>query len=154
MIAMRNTRRAMIGLGVATVVGLVGCGHSGAESAIHRHNDDGLRQMLDENPGLVNDRDGKGWTPLIYAARDGNLNAARMLLDHRADPNAAGNKGTTALMYAADNNRLTIAQLLIDHGANVNAVDAQGHTPLSFAQDGRYAAMADLLRQHGATGTR
>jgi len=43
-----------------------------------------------------------GWTPLIYAARHGNLRAVKMLLHHGARLDIRDKFGRTALMLAAE----------------------------------------------------
>lgn len=42
-----------------------------------------------------------GLTPLIIAARDGNYEVAKMLIDKGADVNSQTGTGATALMYAS-----------------------------------------------------
>jgi uncharacterized protein len=76
-------------------------------------------------------------TPLQYAARDGRLAAARLLLDAGANIEAADANGITPLLAAIGNNHPDVARLLIDRGANVNAVDWYGRTPLWTAVEVR-----------------
>ncbi len=71
-----------------------------------------------------------GMTPLLFAARDGRLQAARVLLDAGANPNTADPNGITPLMMAITNNQLGVAQLLVERGADVRAADWYGRTPL------------------------
>ena len=50
-----------------------------------------------------NERQPHGETPLMFAARNGNVAAIGVLLDHKADVNAKETlRGTTALMWAAE----------------------------------------------------
>jgi ankyrin repeat protein len=71
-----------------------------------------------------------GMTPLLFAARDGGLAAARALVDAGADMNAADPNGMTPFMMAITNNQLAVAQLLLERGADVHAADWYGRTPL------------------------
>jgi len=71
-----------------------------------------------------------GMTPLLFAARDERLEAARVLVDAGADLDAADPNGMTPLLMALTNNSLAVAQLLIDKGADVHAADGYGRTPL------------------------
>ncbi len=48
----------------------------------------------------VNTRNNKGVTPLMIAARTGNLQTVKLLLTHGADPNLKDNTGKTAADYA------------------------------------------------------
>ena len=50
-----------------------------------------------------NERGPEGETPLMLAARNGRVDAIKVLLDHKADVNAKDKlRGTTALMWAAE----------------------------------------------------
>src|SRR5204863_636968 len=65
---------------------------------------------------------GAGETPLMLAARTGNLNAVNLLIDRGANVNGADEfKGYTPLMFAATENQAEVAKLLIEHSADVNA---------------------------------
>ena len=71
-----------------------------------------------------------GMTPLLFAARDGRLEAARTLVAAGANLNAADPNGLTPLMLAITNNQIAVAQMLVDAGADVKAADWYGRTPL------------------------
>src|SRR5690606_12563948 len=61
-----------------------------------------------------------GETPLMMAARTGNAQALRVLLDHGAETDAVETlRGTTALMWAAANSNSAAVRVLVDHGADV-----------------------------------
>jgi len=76
-----------------------------------------------------------GWTALMYAARQGALDAARALVECGADLKAADPDGTTALTFAIINGHYDVATLLADKGADVNQPDRTGATPLYSAVD-------------------
>jgi len=76
-------------------------------------------------------------TPLMYAARDGRLDSARLLLDSGAAIEQTDANGITPLLMAIGNNHPELARLLIDRGANVKAVDWYGRTPLWTAVESR-----------------
>jgi len=76
-----------------------------------------------------------GWTPLMYAARDGAADAIAALADAKADLNATDPDGTTALMYAITNAHFDTAAVLIEKGANPNVADSTGTTALYSAVD-------------------
>jgi ankyrin repeat protein len=76
-------------------------------------------------------------TPLLYAARDGRLESARLLLDAGAAIEHADANGITPLLAAIGNNHPAVARLLIERGANVNVVDWYGRTPLWTAVEVR-----------------
>ena len=76
-----------------------------------------------------------GWTPLMYAARDGAADAVTALADLKADLNASDPDGTTALMYAIINAHFDTAAILIERGADPNVADSTGTTALYSAVD-------------------
>jgi uncharacterized protein len=78
-----------------------------------------------------------GMTPLLYAARDGRLAAARMLVAAGADIELAEANGIRPLLMAVLNNNLVIARFLLDEGADVNADDFWGRSPLWAAVEYR-----------------
>ncbi len=81
---------------------------------------------------------GSGWlTPLMFAAREGNLEMARLLIEAGADRNVVAGDGKNALALAIFNGHYALASGLIDHGINVNQADAERFTPLFWAVDRR-----------------
>lgn len=79
-----------------------------------------------------------GWlTPLMFAARDGGLELARMLAAAGADLDAVAGDGKTALALAIFNGSYDVASFLVDRGADVNQADVQRFTPLFWAVDRR-----------------
>jgi ankyrin repeat protein len=79
-----------------------------------------------------------GWlTPLMFAAREGDVASARLLVTAGADVNAVAGDGKDALGLAVFNGNYDVASLLVDSRANLNRADAQGFTPLFWAVDRR-----------------
>jgi ankyrin repeat protein len=79
-----------------------------------------------------------GWlTPLMLAAREGNVELARLLVEARADIDAGTGDGKTALSLAIFNGNYEVASYLVDSKADVNKADAQRFTPLFWAVDRR-----------------
>lgn len=76
-----------------------------------------------------------GKTALHYAARDGHLEAVRLLLDAKAVLDDRDPNGITPLILAASNDRAAVATLLIERGADIQAIDWYGRTPLWAAID-------------------
>jgi ankyrin repeat protein len=75
------------------------------------------------------------WTPLMYAARQGSLAAARVLADNGAGLNLTDPDGTTALIVAIINNHYDTAALLLLKGADPNLADSTGMAALYAAVD-------------------
>lgn len=85
--------------------------------------------------------------PIHNAARTGNLNRVRELLNQGAPVNARNEHGWTPLHYAANTGRLSIVQELLKHGAHVNPRTISGFTPLHWAaHTGRPQVVHALLK--------
>jgi len=93
---------------------------------------------VDPKPGQAAEELSSGsLTPLMFAAREGDLESARLLIAAKADVNAADGDGKPALSLAIFNGNYDVASLLVDSHADVNHADAQGFTPLFWAADRR-----------------
>jgi uncharacterized protein len=75
------------------------------------------------------------WTPLMYAARQGSLAAARTLVDAGASLNLTDPDGTSALILAIMNGHYDTAAMLTEGGADPNQADAAGMAALYAAVD-------------------
>jgi len=81
--------------------------------------------------------DGGELTALVYAARAGSIDAARVLLDAGADVNQVTRYGWSPLLAATQNRNYQFGKFLIEHGADVNIANKGGWTPLYLATDNR-----------------
>jgi uncharacterized protein len=75
------------------------------------------------------------WTPLMYAARQGSLDAARVLVDAGASLNVTDPDGTSALLVAIINGHYDTAAMLTERGADPNLTDKAGMGALYAAID-------------------
>jgi ankyrin repeat protein len=78
-----------------------------------------------------------GLTPLLYAARDGRLEALKILVDAGAKLEMTDPNGITPLLMAISNNQVAVARFLIDRGANIHVSDWYGRTPIWTAVEVR-----------------
>ncbi len=83
------------------------------------------------------ERDWGGLTPLIFAAREGDLESARMLVEAGADVNQTSEYGWTPLLTATHNRYYELGTYLLEHGADPNIANKGGWTPLYIATDNR-----------------
>lgn len=74
-----------------------------------------------------------GLTPLLYAAREGCVECARLLLEAGAKVDLEDPDGVTPLILALTQQHLELAALLIRAGADVNCGDFSGRKPLHVA---------------------
>jgi uncharacterized protein len=80
---------------------------------------------------------GGGLTPLIFAAREGDLESAKHLIAGGANVNQTSEYGWTPLLTATNNRQYKLGAYLIERGADVNLANKGGWTPLYLATDNR-----------------
>jgi ankyrin repeat protein len=79
-----------------------------------------------------------GMSPLLFAAREGNLAMARLLVDAGAEVNRPAANGTAPIVVAITNNHIELAMFLLDKGADLDAADPfYKRTPLYAAVEMR-----------------
>jgi ankyrin repeat protein len=76
-----------------------------------------------------------GFTPLLFAAREGCVACAKVLLDAGANINLPDPDGVTPLVSALLNLHFGLAEYLINAGADVDRWDLYGRSPLYAAVD-------------------
>jgi ankyrin repeat protein len=118
-----------------------------------------VRALLKQDSRLLNGQDAEGLTPLHYAANDGHVWVAHLLLTEGAEASPRTSSGLTPLHIAAAQGYAKVAEVLLAHGAEINSQTNDGVTPLSFAasrvlplhegsKKGK-SEVADILRRHG-----
>ena len=90
-----------------------------------------------------------GFTPFLFAAREGSVESAEYLLAAGANVNDTGADGSAALAVAAFSGQSAVAQLLIEHGADLNAAGG-GYAPLHATVLRGELSLAASLMAHGA----
>ena len=85
--------------------------------------------------------------PLHSAASARNLEAARLLLEHGAPPNARQQGGWAPIHAAAQNGDRPMVELLLRHGADPKQVNDEGKTPARAAQEKGHKDIAALLEK-------
>ncbi len=78
-----------------------------------------------------------GLTALIFAARHGDMETVRILLDAGADVNQVSEYGWTALLTATQNRYYRLGMYLLERGADPAIANQGGWTPLYIATDNR-----------------
>jgi ankyrin repeat protein len=114
--------------------------------------------------GLVGSGGG-GLTALVFAARDGDLESANLLLEAGADVDQVTEYGWSPLLTATNNRHYELGRLLIEWGADLNLANKGRWTPLYIATDNRnieggdypvpkpdmdHLAFITILLDHGA----
>lgn len=131
------------------VFALCGCSSSIHDAAL-RADLDQVEKVLASNPLLVNDRAGRGKTPLHQGVTSGSDEMVSLLLERGADPNAPDATGMTPLHVAASWTTTARAGLLVEAGSDLNARDSLGNTPLHEAALQGRGSMSYFLLKSGA----
>lgn len=108
-----------------------------------------VRRMLDGGAG-VDVPNGAGMTPLMYAAREGNVGRAALLVARGANVNHRDARRWTPLRFAASAGSAPIVELLVAGGANPDVLDESGRTPLHYAASAGGVDVARALLDAGA----
>jgi hypothetical protein len=110
-----------------------------------------VKALLNEDPNLAFVKDDEGNTLLLFAASNGYVDLAKLLLSYRADINSKTFYGSTPLHEAVWEGRKAMVELLLAHGADVNVKCKNCKpSPLYYAVFHRNKALAELLLAHGA----
>jgi uncharacterized protein len=83
----------------------------------------------------IKDMNKGGFTPLLYAAREGCIECARHLLAGGADPDLGDPENVTPLILALENLHFDFAKFMIASGADIDKFDFRGRTPVYTAVD-------------------
>jgi uncharacterized protein len=105
----------------------------GAAPAAQEPDDDDNEVVI---AGLVGSGGG-GLTPLVFAAREGDLESAKLLVEAGAPINQVTEYGWTPLLTAVNNRNYQLAKYLLEKGADPNIANKGGWTPLYLATDNR-----------------
>ena len=98
----------------------------------------------------VDAKDTEGQTPLMVAAKGGDLSVINGLLEYKANPNARDNDGWTAAMYAVKSNEPKIFRLLGKYQADFNLTNKDGLTALAMAVHDNKANAAVAMLDNNA----
>jgi len=90
-----------------------------------------------------------GYSALLFAARQGEVEIARLLLNAGADIDSQAGNGTSPLVVAAHSGHSALAQMLLEEGADANSLGA-GYTALHAAILRGDLETVEALLDHGA----
>lgn len=98
-------------------------------------------------PGVYFPKTSGGFTPLLFAAQQGDVESAQLLVAAGAKVDDASPEDGTPLVVAAHSGREKLALFLLDKGANPKATDAFGITALHYALYGGMRAIMGMPRR-------
>jgi ankyrin repeat protein len=118
-----------------------------------------LRELLDDDPTLVNAYGDDGFHPVGLASFFGHVAAARLLFERGADANqlARNEHIQTAAIHAAaasegkdESTRYELVKLALDHGADPNLPQGGGFRAIDAARQNGDTRVEQLLLERGA----
>lgn len=115
-----------------------------------------VRSLLTRHPHLATEPDGRGDQPIHHAARNGDTEIVRLLIDFGANVNVTNDRGHTVLYCAGGHGHRATLQLLIDNGADCDArCTEDGQTLMEwltqYPEDQRFTPITDALRRQQAS---
>lgn len=103
-----------------------------------------LFNLLIQNGADINVQTNNGYTPLMIASLNGNIDIVKTLIDNKVDVNAKSSDQQTALVLAKNDN---VVEALINAGADINVNNTKGLTPMITANS---STMVKTLVKAGA----
>jgi ankyrin repeat protein len=101
------------------------------------------------NPPGVRDEEHGGFTPILFAAQQGDVQTAKVLLDGGANVNDVAANGASVLVVATHSGHAQLSSFLLERGADPNAAGA-GYTALHAAILRGEQPIVDALLAKGA----
>ncbi|KAK6358149.1 hypothetical protein TWF730_007503 [Orbilia blumenaviensis] len=109
-----------------------------------------IKYLIKKKGHMVDDRDNTGRSSLSWAAQNGNIDIATLLIENGADRNLCDKDGRAPLSYAAENGHGSLIRLLLngDSGSLNTITKSDGKTSLILAaQNGHEASVEALLKE-------
>jgi len=85
-------------------------------------NYDTVAYLLDSGAD-ENYKNSDGWTPLMYASRNGYAEIAKLLLERGADVNITNKVGCTSLIFASMKSHKRTVEILLEYCADISCID-------------------------------
>ena len=121
---------------------------------VHRvatYSDRDVIRILVEPMAVIEGRNNRSMTPLLCAARKGDISMVQLLIEAGANVNVQDDLfHRSPLSMAAHIGCSDIVKILLEAGAETEAIDKKGETALAYAAKGGYLELAKLLLDNGA----
>ncbi len=88
-----------------------------------------------------------GITPLMSAAKSGNIQLVKLLLKYVSNVNIEDKEGNTALYYSVESGNIDIVKLLHEHGAKISDFIYMYAITANKKQIVRYFDLQDVNKQ-------
>lgn len=96
----------------------------------------------------INSPDIVGWTPLLWAAKAGNVGVAELLLERGVLTDHVDIDGNAALHVAAHFNQVETTRILMDYGASLLVLNKRGMTYLDVAMEAQNNEVVMVVVKH------
>jgi cytohesin len=100
-----------------------------------------VTRLLVENGADIHARSNGGFTPMLYAARSGDVESAQALIDAGASPDESTPEHGNALVVASAGGHEDLALMLLKAGADPESSDENGIRPLHHSVANGLAAL-------------
>ncbi|WP_265428806.1 ankyrin repeat domain-containing protein [Chryseobacterium sp. YIM B08800] len=110
---------------------------------------DEVKELMKQNPDIINQTNENGFSPLILACYRGNVEVANFLIDNVKDVNYKSQEGTALAGLSVKYNK-DLVEHLLKKNANPNIADSSGSTPLFWAVKFGNKELVELLLKHKA----
>merc|ERR1711964_402996 len=108
-------------------------------------------RLLLEQKAAPDAKDDYGWTPMMWASLEGNMNILEFCVNElMMVVDQTNEKGEGLLQKAATNGHSDVCKFLIKQGAKVNAHDSEGQSSLMWAASNSHLETVELLLQNEA----
>ncbi|MYK06259.1 MAG: ankyrin repeat domain-containing protein, partial [Synechococcus sp. SB0670_bin_20] len=104
-------------------------------------------KLLEGQQKDVNGKDEHGTTLLHQAAKEGQVEAVKVLIEAGARLDVKDKQGSTPMHQAAKEGQVEAVKVLIGAGARLNLKDKQGHTPKDCAAAANQGDALSLLTE-------
>ena len=105
-----------------------------------------VERLLTDPAVNIDGYDRRGWTPLMYAARDDGPELVTLLVRAGANLDLQNTDGETALIVAVKRGRVEGARRLLMAGAGLDLLDRDGRTALDWAENRKRTYLAQIIR--------
>ncbi|MFC1563373.1 ankyrin repeat domain-containing protein [candidate division KSB1 bacterium] len=109
-----------------------------------------VKDLIENDPKIIDSPDKSGYTPLIRAAIEGHLEIVRYLVEKGANIEAKERYQMTPLFWAINRKHSDIAEYLIGKGADIEARNIYRSIPLVAASENNLTEVVELLIEKGA----
>ena len=112
--------------------------------AAYANREDALNNLLGNSANVDKPND-RGVTPLMFATKQGHMNAVKILVAKNAKLDHCDDGGKTAAMFAASNGHFYVLVYLANKNADLTIEDQHGKTAIDLAKKNRHWRIVEFI---------